>query len=68
MNLDVLQNVSILQGMSKNNSVDHGKKVNPNDSNPYISKQSQRVLLRRGNQHYDNINNSNMLIDGGDGL
>ena len=68
MNLDVLQNVSILQGMSNNNSVDHGKRMNPNDSNPYISKQSQKALLKRGNQHYDNINNSNMLIDGGDGL
>ena len=70
MNLDILlqQNVSILQGASNNNSVDHGKRVDPNDSNPYISKQSQKALLKRGNHHYDNINNSNILVDGGDGL
>jgi hypothetical protein len=69
MGLDMLQNVSILHGMSQNTSVNKSNGgVGTNDSNPYISKNSGAKGNYRKNHNYDNINNSNILMDGGDGL
>jgi len=67
--LDMLQNVSILHGMSQNTSVNKSNGGGgANDSNPYISKNSGAKGNYRKNHNYDNINNSNILVDGGDGL
>ena len=69
MGLDMLQNVSILHGMSQNTSVNKSNGgVGTNDSNPYISKNSGVKGNYRKNHNYENINNSNILVDGGDGL
>lgn len=55
MSLGMQQNVSIINGIP----IDCKRDISV-DTNPYLSK---RFVPKR----YDNINNSNMLFDGGDG-